>query len=169
MFIDGLGQLTDGILAQNDYRLTDNIQVGYDWIGWKRRSNNISLIFYFDTFRNFTSIRIHTSNFFTHDIYLFHSITIQTCKNLTNHRIDFIISNDYKNTSARFIEISLADKKNFLSNCLNILLTFNNRSKWILISEVQFDSIPSNINNSELITTINNPIPTFIGMNSYLL
>jgi len=144
--IDGLGQLTDGILAPDDYRLTDNIQVGYDWIGWKKRSN-LNFIFYFDTFRNFTSIRLHTSNFFTHNIYLFNSITIKNCENLNNHQIDFLIPNDYINTTARFIEISLINKKIFLSNCLNIILTFNNKSQWILISEIQFNSIPINLSN----------------------
>jgi hypothetical protein len=130
---------------------------------------NINLVFYFDTIRNFTSILIHTSNFFILDIYLFHSITITNCKDITNHQIHSIISNDYINTSARLIHISFADGKDIISDCLNVILTFDNNSQWILISEVQFDSIPSNINNSELITTINNPIPTFIGMNSYLL
>jgi discoidin domain receptor family protein 2 len=141
---DGLGQLTDGIIGQNDYYLTDNIQIGYDWIGWKKRSN-VNLIFYFDTIRNFTSIRIHTSNFFTHDIYLFHSIRIKNCENLNNYQRNFLVPNDYINTTSRFIQISLADNNNILSNCLNITLDFNNRSKWILISEIQFDSIPINL------------------------
>ena len=105
MLIDGLGQLTDGILGSNDYHLTDNNQIGYDWIGWKNQSH-INLFFYFNTIRNFTSIRIHTSNLFTHNIYLFHSIIIQNCnENLNNYQIDFIIPYDYINTSARFIHI----------------------------------------------------------------
>jgi len=143
---NGLGQLTDGILGENDYRLTDNIQIGYDWIGWKKRLN-INLIFYFDTIRNFTSIRIHTSNFFLHDIYLFHSIIIQNCENLNNYQRNFLIPTDYINITSRFIQISLTDNQTFLSNCLNITLNFNNRSKWILISEIEFDSIPINLSN----------------------
>ncbi|CAF1084469.1 unnamed protein product [Rotaria sordida] len=173
---DGLGQLTDGILAHDDYRLKDNVQgigqIGYDWIGWKRKSlsliSYVNLIFHFDTIRNFTSIRIHTSNLYIRDIYLFYSITIKNCqeKNIkNNHQIYLIISNDYINTSARFIHISFIDKNTFIiSNCLNIILTFNNRSKWILISEIQFDSLPININISKLVTIkkINNHLPNLI-------
>ncbi|CAF3598743.1 unnamed protein product [Rotaria sp. Silwood1] len=175
---DGLGQLTDGILAHDDYRLIDNVQginqIGYDWIGWKRKSSLISyinLVFHFDTIRNFTSIRIHTSNLFTRDIYLFHSIIIKNCEQKNtkyNHQIYFIISNDYINISARFIHISFIDKKTFIiSNCLNVILNFNNRSKWILISEIQFDSIIININTPKLltITEINKHLSTIINNN----
>jgi discoidin domain receptor family protein 2 len=133
----GLGQLTDGILGTDDYRLADN-----NWIGWKRKSSNTNLVFYFDTIRNFTSIRIHTSNLFTHDVSLFQSLIITNCDNKTNHRIELIIPDDYTNITARFIHVYLADQKSLLSNCLDMKLNFNNRSKWILISEIQFDSTP---------------------------
>ncbi|CAF1587743.1 unnamed protein product [Rotaria magnacalcarata] len=160
---DGLGQLTDGIIGHDDYRSMDNSQgigqTGYDWIGWKRKSpfvSSINLIFHFDSIRNFTSIHIHTSNLYTRDIYLFHSITITNCQKRStryNHQIYSIISNDYINTSARFIHVAFADRKtSIISNCLNVILTYNNRSKWILISEVQFDSVPIDRNIPQLIT-----------------
>jgi discoidin domain receptor family protein 2 len=141
ILIDGLGQLTDGIIGQDDYRLTDNDQIGYDWIGWKR--STVNLIFHFDTFRNFTSIRFHTSNFFSHEIYLIHSIIIAHCGNSNQHQIDFLVPDDYTNSSARFIQLSFGDKRSFSSNCLNITLIANNQSQWILISEIQFNSIPT--------------------------
>jgi hypothetical protein len=164
--LDGLGQLTDGILAGDDYHLTDNVQgigkTGYDWIGWKRRppsTSNINILFQFDTLRNLTSIRLHTSNLFTRDIYLFHSIMITNCEDNISKTF-LIINDDIINTQARFINISLASGQGILTKCLKIILTFNNRSKWILISEIIFDSMPI-INNTPLITTTY--IPPLIG------
>ncbi|CAF1363826.1 unnamed protein product [Adineta ricciae] len=163
---DGLGQLTDGIFAHDDYHLADLIQgqdqSGCDWIGWKRKSpamSNIKLTFHFDTIRNFSSMRIHTSNLFTHDIYQFYSITVTYCDDMNYHQMYFVIPNDYINTSARFIQVSFAEEKDVLSDCLNIILTFNSRSKWILISEVQFDSVPIYFNQTQTIMDIVHPKP----------
>ncbi|CAF3569586.1 unnamed protein product [Adineta steineri] len=153
---DGLGQLTDGIIAPDDNKqLIDVIQskdqIECQWIGWKRQSD-IKLNFYFDTIRNFTSIHVHTSNLFTHNIYVFHSITISNCnRNLNNSQMEFVILNDYINTNARFIHIYFMNQTNIISDCLNIIFTFNNRSQWILVSEIQFDSIPIDLNKSQFI------------------
>jgi hypothetical protein len=74
-----------------------------------------------------------------------------------------IIQDDYLNTQARFINISLTSGQGILTKCLKIILTFNNRSKWILISEVIFDSMPI-INHIPLLTTTNiNHLPPLIG------
>jgi len=165
LFLDGLGQLTDGILAGDDYRLSDNVQgigkMGYDWIGWKRRSS-LNFLFYFSTLQNLTTIRFHTSNLFTRDIYLFNSILIINCENKTN-KIFMIIPDDYTNIQARFINISLNSAHGILTKCLNITLTFNTKSRWILISEIIFDSKPIINKIPQLITTSTYHIPPSIG------
>lgn len=144
MLIDGLGQLADGMFGEDDYRLTDHEQSGYDWIGWKNRSS-VNLLFYFDTHRNFTSIHLHTSNFFPHHIYLFHSIMIGTCADGKQHpSMEFLVPHDYINASARIVQIVFNDNS-FVTNCVNLTLTANNRSEWILISEIQFHSTPINL------------------------
>ena len=144
MIEDGLGQLTDGILAGDDYRLSENVQgigqVGYDWIGWKRRTS-LHWQFYFSTLQNLTAIRLHTSNLFSRDIYLFHSILISDCRNQLNQTF-LLIPHDHTNTAARFVNVSLNSGYGMLTKCLKVALTFNNRSKWIMISEVQFESKP---------------------------
>ncbi|CAF3931113.1 unnamed protein product [Rotaria sp. Silwood2] len=158
---DGLGQLTDGILGGDDYRLADNAQgigkIGYDWIGWKRKlfsTSNINLYFYFNAIKNFTSINLYTSNLFLRDIYLFNSIMITDCDDKNIRKTFSIIPDDSINPHARFINISLVSGHGIIANCLKVTLTFNNRSKWILISEVLFDSIPINTNIPLLTTTI---------------
>jgi hypothetical protein len=83
--------------------------------------------------------------------YIFQSILITDCQNQLNQTF-LLISNDYTNIAARFINISLTSGYGMLTQCLKITLTFNNRSKWILISEVQFESKPI-INPIPLLTT----------------
>lgn len=142
---DGLGQLTDGILAGDDYRLSENVQgigqTGYDWLGWKRRSL-LHFNFYFAQIQNLTSIRLHTSNLFTRDIYQFSSILIKNCEKSSKNPTFVLIPDDFENPRARFINISLDSGYGFATNCLKVSLTFNNRSKWILISEVLFETKP---------------------------
>ena len=144
-FLDGLGQLTDGIFGSDDYRSTDQNRRGYDWIGWKRNTS-INLLFYFDTSRNFTGVRIHTSNLFTQQIHLFPSIRIASCEKLNTQSMsmDFIIPSDSLNTSSRLIQILLTKRKHFITNCLNLTINQHETSQWILISEIEFDSLPIN-------------------------
>lgn len=57
----GLGQLTDGDYGDTNFRLdTKKMGVkGYEWVGWKNDSNRmepISLVFKFDTVRNFSKV-----------------------------------------------------------------------------------------------------------------
>ncbi|CAF3035602.1 unnamed protein product [Rotaria socialis] len=156
---DGLGQLTDGILAGDDYRLADNVQgigkLGYDWIGWRRKStstSNINLFFQFNKIQNFTSIRLHTSNLFQRDVHLFNSILIANCDDKITRKTFLNIPEDYLKPQARFVDASLNSDRGIVTNCLKLTLTFNNRSKWILISEVLFESKPI-IKSIPLLTT----------------
>lgn len=161
---DGLGQLTDGILAGDDYRLAENVQgigqTGYDWIGWKRRSS-LNLYFHFQTIENLTSIRLHTSNLFTRDIYQFKSISVTCCHHSRNQTYR-LIPDDERNIQARFINVSLQSGSGFVTDCLKVTLTFHNRSKWILISEVLFDIEPVTLN-QPLFTTSTKHHPIFLG------
>ena len=146
--LDGLGQLTDGVLARDDYLLSENVQgigqLGYDWIGWKRKPSpnfTISLQFYFDTIRQFNSISIHASNLFTRDISLFSSVTITNCDDPTQ-RIEKTIPEDRTSIQARFVNISLGSAEEIRGTCLRTTFSFHPRSRWILLSEVLIDSRP---------------------------
>ena len=46
---------------------------GYDWVGWKKKSNDetLDLVFTFDQVRTFDKIVIHINNHFTKDIQVF--------------------------------------------------------------------------------------------------
>ena len=47
--------------------------IGYDWVGWKKKSNEetLDLVFTFDHVRTFNKVVIHINNHFTKDIQVF--------------------------------------------------------------------------------------------------
>ena len=153
-------------MANADYPSTDSVQgigqLGYDWIGWKRRSTTVNLTFHFPTLRHFTSMRLHTSNLFTRQIYVFHSITVRPCQDAMGQRIEKTLLTDTKNTSARWIDVSLGGEFGLVGRCLQIVLTFDERSQWILLSEVQFNSQPIKMRMVQTSETKTH-LPLFIG------
>ena len=50
-----------------------NTHIGYDWVGWKKKSNEetLDLVFTFDQVRTFDKVVIHINNHFTKDIQVF--------------------------------------------------------------------------------------------------
>lgn len=58
-----MGQLTDGVIGQDDFLLTRQYSVwhGYDYVGWKNDSlgpGYVEMAFEFDRQRNFTSMKV---------------------------------------------------------------------------------------------------------------
>jgi hypothetical protein len=149
--------LTDGILARDDYLSAENVQgigqLGYDWIGWKRKSSTngtVHMQIEFESKRHLTSIYIHTSNLFTRDIYLFNAISIMNCDEI-NHRQHVHIPDDRLNSRARLLNITIDYSQKLIGQCFQLILTFHPQSKWILISEILLESSP--IIDIELSTT----------------
>ena len=55
------------------YVFTFILNIGYDWVGWKKKSNGgtLDLVFTFDQVRTFQKVVIHINNHFTKDIQVF--------------------------------------------------------------------------------------------------
>ena len=55
------------------YLLFLKFTIGYDWVGWKKKSNEetLDLVFTFDHVRTFNKVVIHINNHFTKDIQVF--------------------------------------------------------------------------------------------------
>lgn len=73
----GLGQLVDMEEGENTFRI-DKYGIGrkgYEWVAWKNESlsptSPITMVFKFDTVRNFTAMKVHTNNFFSKEIRVF--------------------------------------------------------------------------------------------------
>lgn len=133
----GLGQLTDGIVGQEDYRVNS----GYEWIGWKATLNNsIDIQFEFENLVNFSSVTLHCHNLFHANIEYFQQLIAhfsldgnQWSKNpIVIHMVP-----DHVNDNARDITIDL---KNRVGRYVKLVLKF--AAKWLLISEITFHTEP---------------------------
>lgn len=136
-----------------------------DWVGWKRGNSSVQLTFYFLQRQNFSSIRFYTSNLFTRHIDQFQSIRIESCDGKGSSSIDQLVPPDTDDSNARWIEIFIEEGKSLISDCLDVHLRFSNRSEWILISEVEFNSTVA----LDLPTSINRPASTYYQYGFYLL
>ena len=133
----GLGQLTDGIVGQEDYKVNS----GYEWIGWKATLNNsIDIQFEFENLVNFSSVTLHCHNLFHANIEYFQQLAAyfsldgnQWSKNpIVIHMVP-----DHANDNARDITIDL---KNRVGRYVKLVLKF--AAKWLLISEITFHTEP---------------------------
>ncbi|QQP35261.1 Discoidin domaincontaining receptor 2like, partial [Caligus rogercresseyi] len=135
----GLGMLVDGLYGRDNFKEGQ----GQGWIGWKQRSlvNTFNLMFNFDTMRTFSSVDIHAHNHFSKDIAVFSKAKIyfsnEEGKFADDRVVDFKYMPDLALENARNVSINLKGEHGMY---VMIQLTFE--KKWILISEVTFNSEP---------------------------
>ena len=100
--------------------------------------NPIEVTFKFNTFRNFTSMRIHCNNMFSKDVRVFKMAKLYFSiggKYYTGEPIVFKYMRDILIEYARPVIIPLGHK---VGKFMKMLLYFD--AKWLMISEVVFDS-----------------------------
>lgn len=139
----GLGQLVDGHFGYGNFKTGGQGLKGYEWLGWKRKSNqdSVNLVFAFDQVRSFQRVDIHTNNHFTKDIQVFRQARVyfsnEEDKFGDDRVVDFKYMPDLALENARNVSINL---KNSHGQYCMLQLFFN--AKWILISEITFYSTP---------------------------
>ncbi|KAL7668467.1 hypothetical protein ACOME3_009169 [Neoechinorhynchus agilis] len=152
----GLGQLTDGLLGNDNYA-TKTPGNQFEWVGWKNHSSSpfASILFTFDIVRNFSHVMVHSNNFFTHGVEILDSAVVYFAKiekghascvqtNLgrrdlkANHEnIVHKEARDHNFDMARPVMINLENK---IGQCVRI--DMYGSSEWLLVSEVIFESTP---------------------------
>ncbi|OQV17830.1 Discoidin domain-containing receptor 2 [Hypsibius exemplaris] len=141
----GLGQLTDGRVGPDNFRLEHPAvagQKGYDWVGWKNESQQgqIDLTFKFDKVRKFSALHIYCNNLFTKEVQVFATASIYYSiggKYYIGEPVQFSYTPDTVMEKARNITIKLDHR---IGRYVKVILTF--ASRWMLISEVSFESEP---------------------------
>ncbi|XKL63912.1 hypothetical protein PGB90_006276 [Kerria lacca] len=139
--VRGLGCLVDGILGGDNFKIDIGYGKGNGWVGWQNESfptSYIELIFQFDKIRNFSSVHIFTNNGFKNGVQVF-----------SKARIVFSVGGQYYN-SQPVIYTYMPDT--ILENARNVTIHLNHNigkylkirlffaNKWIMLSEVNFDS-----------------------------
>ena len=135
----GMGQLTDGDIGGDAFWLNVGNGKGFEWIGWHDRVNQKPfLLFEFDKPRRFHKIFFHGNNR-PGNVKLFRNIAVEFSKDglYYSRKFTFYPSNSmtrYKNQSM-WIEVDLQGHVGKYLNC-----KFTYEGKWIVFSEVEFES-----------------------------
>ena len=143
LLVGGLGQLTDAAKGQKNFRHhNENVKFkGYEWVGWRNETfgtNPVEIIFKFDDVRNFTSMQIHCSNSFRRDIRVFRMAEIAFSiggKYYVDEPVNYRFMRDTLIEYARNVVVPL---ENQVGRYIRLRLYFD--SRWMMISEVQFQS-----------------------------
>nr|CAI5831270.1 unnamed protein product [Callosobruchus analis] len=136
----GLGVLTDGKYGQDDFK-TDFYEV-QTWVGWKnetRHNKPIEIKFEFDKVREFQSVHIYCNNQFTKEVQVFSIAKIMFSiggKRFKGEPITYEYIEDRIFENARNVSIKLHHR---VGKYVKLVLFF--AAKWIMISEVSFDSV----------------------------
>ncbi|XP_024936417.1 discoidin domain-containing receptor 2 isoform X2 [Cephus cinctus] len=138
----GLGQLTDGIFGDDPTTISRGSS---NWVGWSNRES-VELIFEFYDVREFENCTIHVAHLPSREIEILSTATVWfsfdgTQYHQTPEKIE--IAGEIKATTAS-ISIPLQSR---IGRFLKIEL--NPKSKWLLVSEVTFESITGSRNFSE--------------------
>lgn len=138
----GLGQLIDGKFGQDDFKMDfhDDKQA---WIGWKNDSRNskpIEIKFEFDRVREFSSVHIYCNNLFTKEVQVFSVAKVLFSVGGKRFNKGEPITYEYVEDrifeSARNITIKLHHRVGKY-----VKLQFYFAAKWLMISEITFDSV----------------------------
>ncbi|KAL5012628.1 hypothetical protein ScPMuIL_011179 [Solemya velum] len=166
---NGLGQLTDGGTGEANFRhapLGLGMR-GYEWVGWKNESTTaessspIEIIFKFETVRNFSEVIIHCNNFFSKEVRVFKTAMIYFSnggKYYLSQPVRFDFVRDTVVELARHVVIRL---ENNVGRYLKLALYFD--ARWMMISEVHFDSEPAHGNFTDELPPPTTVTPTTVA------
>ncbi|XP_077302238.1 discoidin domain-containing receptor 2-like [Arctopsyche grandis] len=140
--LGGLGQLTDGQKGDDNFREDYNgYGKGYEWVGWRNDTigvtGHVEILFEFAEVRNFTSMQIHTNNLFSKDVQVFSHVKVFFSiggVHFSGEPVDFAYMPDTVLPIARYVIVKLHNR---IGRYLRLHLYF--ASRWIMISEVNFD------------------------------
>ncbi|KAK0181074.1 hypothetical protein PV327_003391 [Microctonus hyperodae] len=138
----GLGQITDGHTGPDDFKMG---YYGYDhgqgWVGWRndtRAGHPLDIKFEFDHVREFSAVHIFCNNQFTKDVEVFSEVNILFSiggKWYTGDPIIYSYMEDKIFETPRNVSIKLHHRIGRF-----IKLRFTLAAKWLMISEITFDS-----------------------------
>ncbi|KAM9394027.1 LOW QUALITY PROTEIN: discoidin domain-containing receptor 2 [Pholidichthys leucotaenia] len=143
--LNGLGQLTDGVVGQDDFLVTrqKNVWPGYDYLGWRNDSlgvqGHVEMEFVFDKQRNFTSMKVHSNNMFSRGVKVFSSVSCWFKRRLIAgwelEPVEFRTVLDDRNPSARYVTVPLNHRAAKSLRC-----RFHFADVWMMFSEISFQS-----------------------------
>ncbi|XP_019870769.2 discoidin domain-containing receptor 2 [Aethina tumida] len=150
---EGLGRLVDGEVGLDNFRLDIGYGKGNGWVAWKNdsvSSGYVELLFAFDQVRNFSSVHLYTNNFFSRNVQVFSKAKVMFSVGgefYNGPTLSFSYMPDRVLENARNVSINLHHR---IGRFIKLRLFFADR--WIMLSEVAFESAPISYNASEEVT-----------------
>ncbi|XP_015523678.2 discoidin domain-containing receptor 2 [Neodiprion lecontei] len=140
--VDGLGQLTDGVYGEEPSTIASSFT---NWVGWSNL-NPVELTFEFYEVRGFENCTIHAAHIPSRNIEVFSTAYVWFSfdgkqYHQTSEKLE--VNEDVKSTT-RSVSISLQSR---IGRFVKIELV--PKAKWLLVSEVTFDSVPASRNLSD--------------------
>ncbi|XP_050524252.1 discoidin domain-containing receptor tyrosine kinase B-like [Daktulosphaira vitifoliae] len=164
----GLGQLTDGRVGPDNFRMGYyDTEKGQGWVGWRNDTRNgqpIEIKFEFDKIREFTAVHIYCNNQFQKDVQVFSEASIMFSvggKIYSSEPLTYTYMEDRIFETSRNVSIKLHRR---VGKFVKLKLTF--AAKWIMISEITFDSDVAQGNFSEEFMASNESTTQKIGTTS---
>ncbi|CAB4069812.1 DDR2 [Lepeophtheirus salmonis] len=138
---NGLGVLTDGVIGGNISYSQHGIKSAPGWVGWKNRKRDVVLIFEFNTLRKFESITFVTHANKDMGIQPFSHMVASFSESGNRYNSNRLT----KPNKRAALELSEIDSVTLsldgqLGKFIKLQLFFTD--KWILLSEISFDSSP---------------------------
>ncbi|KAK0084447.1 hypothetical protein PV325_001197 [Microctonus aethiopoides] len=153
----GLGQLVDGRIGPDNFKMGyyDSIR-SQGWIAWRndtRANEPIEIKFEFDRVREFAAVHLYCNNQFSRDVQVFSQIDVLFSvggKYFSGEPIVYTYMEDKIFETSRNITIKLHHRVGKF-----IILRLHFSSKWIMLSEIIFDSdvAHGNFTSEEQLTT----------------
>ncbi|XP_039309465.1 epithelial discoidin domain-containing receptor 1 [Solenopsis invicta] len=136
----GLGQLTDGKKGPDNFKMYYDNDRAQGWVGWRNdsRGQPVEIKFEFDKVREFSAVHIYCNNEFTRGVQIFSQVDILFSiggKYYTGEPITYTYMEDKIFETSRNITIKLHHR---VGKFIKLRLHFSDR--WIMVSEVTFDS-----------------------------
>ncbi|XP_063224924.1 discoidin domain-containing receptor 2-like [Bacillus rossius redtenbacheri] len=140
----GLGMLVDGQVGGDNFRLDIGYGRGNGWVAWRSDSfpdRKVELEFEFDQVRNFSAVHIFANNFFSRGVQVFSKARFLFSvggEHFNGRPLTYAYMPDTALENARNVSVQLHHS---LGRFVRIQLYF--AAKWIMISEVLFESVPA--------------------------
>ncbi|XP_046678301.1 LOW QUALITY PROTEIN: discoidin domain-containing receptor 2-like [Homalodisca vitripennis] len=134
----GLGQLVDGLLGSEDFLDEPS---GSRWVGWLNDSQDsepLEIIFEFDGVREFSAMHLHTSHVVTRDVQVFSEAMVYLSLDGERYQATPVKFHPVVERPRDFTANVTIPLHNRIGRFVKVQLRFS--SRWILLSEVSFDS-----------------------------
>ncbi|GMR33044.1 hypothetical protein PMAYCL1PPCAC_03239 [Pristionchus mayeri] len=156
----GIGKLYDGLLGFEDHESHPE-----RWVGWRARDreDTVSITVVFSERLNVSAVLLHTSNYRRYNAQIFTSISLEFSIN----GLDFSsrsLSLPYDSDSFENLRWVRVPVENRLAKSIRITLTLPPRPRWLLLSELQFESAGSPLSLPASPDTV--PISTVVSSSS---